>query len=232
MTGNVFRVNKTRNYTIMANHHLRNRELSLKGKGLLSLMLSLPDEWDYSALGLASLVPDGRDGVQAALKELEKHGYLSRTKTRDQYGKITGVIYDIYETPCFQPETDFPKTAKPNTANPTQLITKELNTNLISSPIQERVNKEVYTPMYDCGKKPRAKKTKAVPPSVEEVEAYCNERGNGINAQYFCDYYAARDWRLKSGPMKDWKAAVRTWERSEITEKEYQDELNYSDLPY
>ena len=70
--------------------------------------------------------------------------------------------------------------------------------------------------MYDCGKKPRAKKTKAIPPSVEEVEAYCNERGNGINARYFCDYYAARDWRLKSGPMKDWKAAIRTWEHNGI----------------
>ena len=71
--------------------------------------------------------------------------------------------------------------------------------------------------MYDCGEKPRAKKTKTIPPSVEEVEAYCNERGNGINAQYFCDYYATRDWRLKSGPMKDWKAAIRTWEHNGIS---------------
>lgn len=216
MTGNVFRVNKTRDYTVMSNHHLRNRNLSLKAKGLLSLMLSLPPEWDYSANGLATLLPDGRDGVQAALRELEKHGYLQRTQTRDALGKISGVIYDIYETPCFQPKTDLPSTANPKTANPPQLNTKESNTDLISSPIQERVNKEVYSPMRVCGEKTRTKKPKAIPPSVEEVEAYCNERGNGINAQYFCDYYATRAWKLKSGPMKDWKAAIRTWEHNGI----------------
>ena len=72
----VFRVEKSRGYTVMSNHHLRNKELSLKAKGLLSLMLSLPEDWDYTTKGLAHICKDGVDSITTALKELERHGYL------------------------------------------------------------------------------------------------------------------------------------------------------------
>lgn len=71
----VFRVEKTKDFTIMSNHHLRNTELSLKAKGLLSLMLSLPEDWDYTTKGLAHICKDGVDSITTALKELERHGF-------------------------------------------------------------------------------------------------------------------------------------------------------------
>jgi len=94
----VARVHHTTNYTCMSNYHFRDKSLSLKAKGLLSLMLSLPDEWNYSVAGLATLSSDGETAVRSAVKELEKHGYLTRTPIR-KYGKISDWQYDIFEQP-------------------------------------------------------------------------------------------------------------------------------------
>ena len=74
--------------------------------------------------------------------------------------------------------------------------------------------------------------TRFVPPTEDEVALYCIERRNHVNAQKFVDYYSSNGWKVGRNPMKDWKAAVRTWEKSEITEKDYQREMEYSDLPY
>ena len=84
----VFRVEKTRDYTVMANHHLRNIALSLKAKGLLSLMLSLPDDWDYTLKGLARICRDGVDSIAAAVNELEEAGYIVRKRVRDDKGRV------------------------------------------------------------------------------------------------------------------------------------------------
>lgn len=125
----VFRINKTADYTVISNSHFKEREMSLKAKGLLSLMLSLPDTWDYSIRGLAVLSKDGKDSVMNALEELEQFGYLRRTKVVDSAGRFAGFNYDIYEKP--QPENPCPEnpdTDKPNTENPPQLNTKESST--------------------------------------------------------------------------------------------------------
>lgn len=82
----VFRVEKTRDYTVMANHHLRNTELSLKAKGLLSLILSLPENWDYTTKGLSCICKDGVDSINATVKELEAHGYIIRRRIRNEKG--------------------------------------------------------------------------------------------------------------------------------------------------
>ena len=95
----VFRIEKTRDYTVMSNHHLKDRTLTLKSKGLLSMMLSLPDEWNYTTRGLAAICREGVDSIGAALKELEAHGYIRRTQLRDEKGKITDTEYVIYEMP-------------------------------------------------------------------------------------------------------------------------------------
>lgn len=95
----VFRINKTNNYTVMSNSHFKEKKMSLKAKGLLSLMLSLPDSWEYNISGLVKLSKDGRDSVMSALAELEEFGYLIRTRTKDENGRFTGVQYDIFETP-------------------------------------------------------------------------------------------------------------------------------------
>ena len=93
----VFRVEKNSNYTTMCNYHLRDQGLSLKGKGLLSMLLSLPDTWNYSVRGLSSITPDGVDGVLTALKELERLGYLERNQQRESNGRMGRAEYVIYD---------------------------------------------------------------------------------------------------------------------------------------
>lgn len=110
----VFRVEKNHNYTVMSNYHLRDTALTLKAIGLLSKMLSLTDEWDYTTRGLAAICKEGVDAIGAALKELESHGYLVRRQLRDSRGRITDTEYTIYESP----HPPLPDTACPDTGNP------------------------------------------------------------------------------------------------------------------
>jgi hypothetical protein len=95
----IFRVEKNANYTVISNYHLRDKNLSLKTIGLLSLILSLPESWDYSQAGLAAICKDGEDSIRSGLKELEKYGYLERERERDDSGRMRGIIYHIYEIP-------------------------------------------------------------------------------------------------------------------------------------
>ena len=135
----VFRVEKNHNYTVMSNYHLRDTGLTLKAIGLLSKMLSLTDEWDYTTRGLAAICKEGVDAIGAALKELEARGYLVRRQIRDSKGRITDTEYTIYESPhtpppdTASPDTenpylDNPDTEAPDTDNPAQLNTKKSNT--------------------------------------------------------------------------------------------------------
>ena len=114
----VFRVEKTRDYTVMSNYHLKDSSLTLKSKGLLSMMLSLPDEWNYTTRGLAAICKEGVDSIGTALKELERAGYIQRHRLRDEKGKITDTEYFIFERPQIQPHTEQPKTALPHTEKP------------------------------------------------------------------------------------------------------------------
>lgn len=128
-----FRVNKNRDYTVMSNHHLRDRNLSLRAIGLLSKMLSLPDDWDYSVPGLVAICRESKNIIQGALKELEKNGYLVRTMTRDSSGHI-GYNYDVYEQPQHTlPRPEKPRPEKPCTEKQPQLNTNKLSTNKLST---------------------------------------------------------------------------------------------------
>ena len=161
----VFRVEKNRGYTVMSNHHLRNAGLSLKSKGLLSMMLSLPDEWNYTTRGLAAICREGVDSIGAALKELETHGYIRRTQLRDEKGKITDTEYVIYEMPQCEPPSSpgtplpgtakpytenpdmgVPDTAEPCTENPAQLNTNQTKTDLSSTEISNPIQSNPPTP--------------------------------------------------------------------------------------
>ena len=124
----IFRVAKTRDYTVMSNYHLRDKNLSLKAKGLLSLILSLPEDWNYTTRGLAAICKEGVDSIGAALRELESAGYLTRHRLRDRSGRISDTEYVVYESPHKETEadspdkvsqgTDEPDTASPYTENP------------------------------------------------------------------------------------------------------------------
>ena len=152
----VFRVEKTRDYTVMANHHLKNKDLSLKSKGLLSQMLSLPEDWDYTLKGLSMINRESIDAIREAVRELEQAGYIVRTRERNEFGHLKGTDYTIYEKPHLatnstekmepisekpvferpmlenpildNPVLDNPVLEKPTLGNPTQLNTKKTNT--------------------------------------------------------------------------------------------------------
>ena len=126
----VFRVEKNKGYTVMSNHHLRNHTLSLKAKGLLSQMLSLPDDWDYTLQGLAQINKESIDAIREAVRELERAGYIKRSRERDERGCLRGTAYTIYEQPHAEPTPEEPTQEKPmlekpTLENPTQLITKD-----------------------------------------------------------------------------------------------------------
>lgn len=125
---NEFKIHKNGEFTVMSNYHLRDKGMSLKAKGILSIMLSLPPEWDYSVAGLRALSKDGKDGTTTALVELETLGYLRRSKVTDKQGRFQGYNYDIYEKPqAEKPLAEKPSAEKPSTVNPPQYNIKESN---------------------------------------------------------------------------------------------------------
>jgi len=117
----VFRIEKTRDYTVMSNYHLRDRSLSLKAKGLLSLMLSLPEDWDYTMKGLARICKDGIDSISGGIRELESHGYLVRARVRNENGQLGSIEYTILEQPKEPAQTPAPIREKPIRENPIQV---------------------------------------------------------------------------------------------------------------
>ena len=155
----VFRVEKNKGYTVMSNHHLRNKELSLKAKGLLSQMLSLPEDWDYTLAGLSLINRESIDAIRTAVWELEKAGYITRRQGRDEKGKMTAIEYTIYEFPqppkpkipvSENPISDNPTTEIPVSENPTQLnkdrSTKDLLNTDVSSTYSIPFQKEAAAP--------------------------------------------------------------------------------------
>ena len=148
----VFRIERTHDYTVMSNHHLKNPQLSLKAKGLLSMMLSFPDEWNYSERGLASICKEGVDAIHSAIKELEAAGYMERRQLRGKGGRIMDTEYIIYEKPhepgMAPPDTENPDmappdAAEPETENPGELNNKKQNTQKSNTQV---FNTQSFTP--------------------------------------------------------------------------------------
>lgn len=127
----VFRINKTKNYTVMSNYHLQDKNLSFKAKGLLSCMLSLPDDWNYSVRGLASISKEGIKAINSMLKELEENYYLKRERKQENNGRFY-YEYNIYETPYTQKGI----TDKGSTLNGTQI-----NNNIINNNNKDKIDK-------------------------------------------------------------------------------------------
>ena len=144
----VFRIEKTRDYTVMSNYHLRDMSLALKAKGLLSLMLSLPENWDYTMKGLARICKDGIDSISGGIRELEAHGYLIRSRVRGANGQLGSIEYTILE----QPKAPSPTQEKPIRENPVQANP------MLDAPIQEnpaQLNKEESSPILSSPPVPR-----------------------------------------------------------------------------
>lgn len=215
-----FRVNKRNNYTTMSNYHLKDKTLSLKAVGLLSKMLSLPDNWNYSINGLVAICKEKKTSVISTLDELKEHGYVIVTKkmpNETDTGRIE-YIYDIYETPQFEKQgiekqgienlgLEFLGLEFQGLENQPQLNTKESNT-------KELNTKELSTKEYIKKETCKEKKTKRfVKPSIEEIKEYVFENSLNVDCEYFYDYYESNGWTVGKNHMKDWKATLRNWSR-------------------
>ena len=147
----VFRVERNTGYTVMSNHHLRNKELTLKAKGLLSQMLSLPEDWDYTLAGLAYINRESIDAIRSAIRELEAAGYIARSRERDEKGRLRGAEYVIYEQPVSAPPMQEaptpgdPISEKPTSENPTLDNTMQLNKDISKTdlPKKEKTNTDI-----------------------------------------------------------------------------------------
>jgi len=177
----VFRVERNKGYTVMSNHHLRNKELSLKAKGLLSQMLSLPEDWDYTLAGLSLINREKIDAIREAVKELERAGYIVRSRERDEKGRLRGAEYVIFEQPQTPPVSDLPTLEnptlekpmleKPTLENPTQLNKDIQKTDL---PKKEKSNMDLSNtdsiPILSPNPSPSDREA-AAPPERKRTEA-------------------------------------------------------------
>ena len=191
----VFRIERTRDYTVMSNHHLRNANLSLKAKGLLSMILSLPEEWNYTTRGLASICKEGVDAIGSALKELETAGYIVRRQLRGTNGRITDTEYVIYEQP--QPDMSQPDTASPDTENPDMVkpdTEKPAELNIEKSNTQKSITDGLSStdsiPFREtaAARPPERKGRDAM--SVSEIENYRELILENIEYDYLCREFA------------------------------------------
>ena len=197
----VFRVERNTGYTVMSNHHLRNKELSLKAKGLLSQMLSLPEDWDYTLAGLSHINREKIDAIREAVKELEKAGYIVRSRERDEKGRLRGADYVIYEQPqprepeaatsgeqppisdyptlenptLDNPTLEKPTQEKPTLENPTQLNKDIQRTDL---PKKEKIITDEQSthsiPFHSLNPLPYEQDEAATPPERKRTEAKTN----------------------------------------------------------
>ena len=168
----VFRVERNRGYTVMSNHHLRNRDLTLKAKGLLSQMLSLPDNWDYTLAGLSHINREKIDAIREAVRELEKAGYIVRSRERDEKGRLRGADYIIYEQPQ-PPVLDLPTLENPTQLNKdisrTDLSKKEKSNTDISNTHSIPILSPYPSPFTEDAAEPERKGTEAKTQSAVEI---------------------------------------------------------------
>ena len=192
----VYRVQRTRDYTVMSNYHLKDKGLTLKSKGLLSMILSLPEEWNYTTRGLAAICKEGVDAIGSALKELETAGYIVRRQLRGANGRITDTEYIIYEQPqpkkldmlpsdVVSPDTENPDMVKPDTEKPAELNIEKSNTeksitygsSTDSIPFREPAAAQL----------PERKGRDAM--SLTEIESYRELIQENIGYEYLCQQY-------------------------------------------
>ena len=193
----VFRIERTRDYTVMSNHHLRDKALSLKSKGLLSMMLSLPEDWNYTTRGLAKICKEGVDAIGGALRELESAGYIVRHQLRDRQGRISDTEYVIYEQPQPKaPDTPQPDTASPDTENPyldSPDTEKPAELNIEKSKTQKQTTDVSSTDSipfreFAAARPPERKGRDAM--SVEEMQSYRDLVLENIEYDHLCREFA------------------------------------------
>ena len=221
----IFRVERDNNYSVMSNYHFKEKDMSLKAKGLLSEMFSLKDDWDYSVRGLAKINKESKNTINVILQELERFGYLERSPVKNEKGLITDWDYIIYEIPlkirCPKNE-DLENEDLENWDTNKILNNKELNNNFNKKKIvekkklEESLNGSLPTNSF---KKPTINDIKLFLDSlIQDINKFNakvpqneHKRLPTFTAEKFYYYYESVDWYVGKRKMKNWKAAVRRW---------------------
>lgn len=221
MTKNGLKIIRRKKPQTTADSFIRDSRLSLKAKGLMSLVLSLPKDWEFSIPGLLSTMNEGKASVYGALGELRKYGYCEYDTKRDSKGKMAGTEYIFYEVSTLnnedEPHTDYPHpenphTEKRDTENPYPDNPYPENRDV--KDIEDIKGEDLIEPPYNPPKGNEEKKTSAEifkKPTIEEVEAYCNEKGYPIDPETFWHFYESKGWMVGKNKMKSWKDACVTW---------------------
>lgn len=223
----IFRVNHTKNYTVMSNAHLRDKSLSLKAKGLLSTMLSLPEDWDYSIDGLCKIHLESERAIRSALSELKEAGYLVVTKRYPNETESHRIEYeyDVYETRQGGRGEGVQNQGVQNQGvqNGGLAFNSILNTDNEILNSKDREDIEATPPK------------RFIPPTVEEVSAYCKEKGYDVDPERFVSFYASKGWKVGKNSMVDWKMAIVGWvkrdkeRKAEAQPKHFNGERQYDD---
>lgn len=189
-----FRVEKSKDYTVMSNYHLRDTSLSLTAKGLLSQMLSLPENWDYTLAGLAQINREGKSAIRSAVKELENAGYVRRRRVKDNNGKFSGNEYIIHESPVLpSPSSDFPTMEKPTLENPS-LENPSLENPALEKPSLENrteLNKDI------CLKENKKEKSPVDPDEQPDAPSRDDNSGDHLGSP------EPKPKRTKAEPLSD-----------------------------
>ncbi|MBO5969612.1 MAG: helix-turn-helix domain-containing protein [Clostridia bacterium] len=216
----VHREEHNEGFTIIDNAVLLNVNLSWEARGFFAYLLSLPDDWNFNVKGLAKQTGATEHTIKRLLRELQAEGYIKLTRHTDARGKVTRWSWDIYEAGKTPETVQMLKSPQVETATSGESHKVDepdggLTTCGKSDYIQSTNNNKVLIEQSTKSIKEKIDKREKhfVPPSVEEVRAYCLERNNQINPETFVDFYTAKGWMVGKNKMKDWKAAVRTWEK-------------------
>ena len=215
----IVKVEKTSTYTVMSNTHLRDRNLSMKAKGLMSIVLSLPDNWEYSIAGLAALSTEKESAVKTALNELKDHGYLVVKKKMPNDTKSGRIEYEytFYETPEKAKQEQEKQGVE---ILPLEILSVEnqgqLNTNISNTNILNTKELDI-SPIS-----PTEKPNRFVPPTLDDIKAYCLERNSCVDPNVFYDYFTTGGWKDSEGkPVKNWKQKLITWEKHSTQHRSY-----------
>lgn len=207
----VFRVNKTSDYTTISNYHFKDKNLSLKAKGLLSQMLSLPNDWDYSIKGLASINKENETAIKNALDELKQCGYLVVTKVAPKEGNNRiSYVYDVFE----QPQEVGSQGVGFLGVESLGVEVLGIEVQGLENHVQLNTNNKILNNKILNDKNTNDKRKKFIPPTLEEVEQYVTDNKLTVNAKDFIDYFEATGWvDAKGQKVISWKGKIRTWQR-------------------
>ena len=214
----ILRHNHEQEFTILPNSLIRNPELSLRDVGLLCYMLSLPPDWEFSINGLDAVIrKNGVSSVKAALRMLEKQGYLVRNQGRGGTGRFQCNQWMVSDLPLKELEEILPSAEKPSAEKPPSDNPPAEKPPADNPPAENHLQTKNISNKVNTNKEKREQKAPSIP-VLQDVKAYIQENGLSVNAEQFYDYYTARGWMLSGTQIADWTALVRNWERRERKE--------------